>query len=381
MNDPVWDYVIVGGGLYGLSVAYALAQLAPGVRICLLDQFPDGHENGSSHGITRVTRTTYDSPPFVELARRAHRIDWPELERAAGEPLIVQTGGLFSGEPGGGWDDFERTMAGHPEVERLPRAELRSRFPLFRDRGESPLFDSTAGVIRARRTLDVLRLLCDRHEIDRFAPERVLSIDPGGASLRVRTERRTLVTGRIVIATGAWTTKLLPELGERLRVVRQTVLFLALEGPPGEAEVPAFPVWVHVGRDPREFFYGIGALSPDRGIKIARHDTVGEGVDPDLSDEPDPAEVEAVLDFAAAHFARPVSRIERVDRCLYTMTEDEYFLVGPHPGESRITLATGFSGHGFKFAPLIGRVAAEIAWSGETSVPEFRRHAARFLPR
>jgi len=376
-QQEVHSAVVIGAGIQGLATAWRLIQR--GETPLVLDPRPVGHGEGSSHGSSRITRRTYANEHFVQLMDRANREDWPELETAVGRALVDRCGGCFSGLPGGLWDDFCATMDRHPQtVDRLSATEAAHQFPQFRfSPGSSVYHDRTAGVIDAEgmRTglVSILEaagsgiVRAEVRQIERGEPIRLRVEDAAGRSEEILAER-------IVVTAGSWVSALIPELEDRFRILPQTVGYFR----PREVERcrPAvFPVWIRVGQTANDFYYGIGACGGD-GLKVARH--VTQGPTRPNSESDSAAAVQDLEAFAAEYLAIPLAGLERSEACLYTATPDENFVLDRMPDDSRIVVGAGFSGHGFKFAPLIGRILSRLLLDGKTEIAEFENHREAF---
>lgn len=350
--------IVVGAGVVGLSAALALQEMGV-ADVVVLERFSLGHSRGSSHGELRITRSAYTDPLWVELVRIAREEDWTRLERDTGETLIEKWPSCFFGPTGGPIDDVGRAVrAAGADVEELSLADARRMFPGFRFAdGDRVLDDRTAGVIRAARTMRALARLCVARGVVIREEVRVDHIERGAVSCA--GER--IEADAIVVAAGPFTRELLPDLP--IRVTRQRVAYYAFE------HARALPVWACFDR---ELFYGLPDVGS--GAKAARHIVQGDD-DPLVERDPDEDELLRVDTFVRARFQGSPRRLT-VERCLYTMAPNEDFVIDTHaPG---IAVATGLSGHGFKLAPLVGRIVAELALLRPTSVAPFRANARRF---
>ncbi len=358
--DPepcLFDAIVIGAGIHGLCTAFALRR-AGLRRIVVLEAHGPGHEHGSSHGQTRITRSSYHEPRFVRLAIEARANGWPVLEAALGKPLRVPTPGLFFGPRGGLFDDYlTATLGSGAEVEQTTVATARQRFPLLRlDDQDQVLLDHSAAMVLAAETMAGLRAWLQAHDVELRWHTPVQGLEDAGPSLRVATGAGALHTRRAVLATGPW----LPTLGGAaappLLVLRQTVGYFDVDAPAARRGAGAFPVWARIGASADEFDYGL----PDHagaGLKLARHRTTGVADDPDA---PAPAaDREALLDLARARFDVGVLGLRRTEQCLYAMALAQDLLVARHAIWPRVVTIAACSGHGFKFGPVIGRMAAE----------------------
>src|SRR5262249_5802128 len=186
----------------------------------------------------------------------------------------------------------------------------------------------------------------------------------------VDTDRGRLLAERVVVAAGAWVTAFVPALRGRVHVSRQHVGYFG--APPLRGSPGAFPVWVYLGDAARGLFYGLPEFGRP-GLKAARHGVSARDDDPEAQPGPDPAEIARVRAFLSDQLTFPVGEALHAENCLYTNTPDEHFVIGPLRGHARVVVGSACSGHGFKFGRLIGRLLAELALDGRTTVPEFER--------
>ena len=308
------------------------------------------------------------------MVQAAVREEWPRLEGEAGMRLIHHTPGCFFGPAGGKWEQYARATAeAGLDGEVLDPAEARRRFPLLRFEGAAGVLeDRTAGLVAARDTMSSLVRLC-RERGGRFLERtRVTSIEPGPELIRVVTEAGELTAERLVIAAGPWASELVPTLKPQIKIARQTVGYFTLSGDQEQYGVGRFPVWGNLGEETEGgVFYGLPQFGRE-GIKIARHITAGVDDDPEPEPgEPPEGEIERLRSYLEEQFTPSVERLSGWETCLYTNRETEDFVIDLHPDDPRIAVGAGFSGHGFKFGPLTGRLLAELVIEGKTTVAEF----------
>ncbi len=368
-----YDALVIGGGVNGLAAVYHLQRLGC-ERVGLVERFTLGHELGSSHGHSRVTRSVYVNADYVRLVQVALRQEWPRLEREAGTRLVHPTPGYFFGPLGGKWERYAQaaTEVG-VEAELLEPSEARKRCPLMRFEGAAGVLeDRTAGVIAAGQTMSALIRLCRERGAEVLEQCAVEEVDTASDPIIVVTDAGQLQAERLVIASGPWTQSLVPALGPRLRIARQTVGYFVLSGDQSQYDVGRFPVWGNLGEEQEGgVFYGLPHFGRE-GIKVARHITEGADDDPDAVPlDPPAGEMERLQSCLEAQFVAAVERRAGWETCLYTNTATEEFIIDLHPENPRIAVGAGFSGHGFKFAPLTGRLLAELVLEGRTTVPEF----------
>jgi sarcosine oxidase len=319
-----------------------------------------------------MTRSTYASPAYASLMRHVHTVEWPDLERATGAKLVHPGDVVFFGPDRpmlGAYADA--VQAAGSDVERLAPAEARRRFPGLRISDDAEiLHDRTGGIIAAGESIRALYRLVASRGADVLEETRVRDIDRAEGSIRVvtepsvvRAERGVLRTDRVVITTGAWIRELVPIVGRTICVVPQTVAYFRLGVP-----ARSLPAWIHFGGARHGITYGVPEVGRD-ALKAGHHVTRGPDVDPDALDPPSPDAEEALRHVLGGILTVPVQEALGVESCLYTMTATEDFIIDHWPGDRRVAFASACSGHGFKFAPLTGRILAELVVNGRADLP------------
>jgi sarcosine oxidase len=365
VTDAV-DVVVVGGGAMGTAAARSLA--ARGRDVLVFERFKIGHAFGSSGGPTRIFRLTYHHPDYVRMARLAMRL-WRALEDEAGEPLLIPTGGLDLGDP-----DELRARALREAGEAftvISSGEAAERWPGIRfPSGVEVLVQDDAGVCMAERTLRAQARSATAAGASIREGTAVESIAPAGRDgVEIRTADRTIRASVVVVAAGAWAAGLLQDFGIELPLLPTLEQVTYFRG--GEAASSSMPTLVDWTRDP--IVYTVPDPTAPGSFKVALHRS-GPVVDPDArTTEPDPMREDAVVRFARELFpgADPTGWSET---CLYTNAPDEDFVldrVGP------VVIASPCSGHGFKFAPLVGELVADLATGAEPAVPLDRFASSR----
>ena len=357
MNEQRYEAVVVGGGVVGLAAAWHLLGL--GCRpLALVERFRIGHGRGSSHGSARMTRSTYTSAVYATLMRHVRDEEWPRLERAAGVTLVHPEDVLFFGPDRATLGGYAAAVqAAGVDVQRVPVGEARRRFPSLRFTDDAEiLHDRTGGTIAADATVRALHRMVVSAGGVVLEDTRVLDVDRADRAIRVVSDRGVLHAERVVIATGAWLPDLVPVARTEVTVVPQTVAYFRL----GVA-ARTVPSWIHFGGN--DITYGLAEVGRD-AMKIGLHVTKGPGADPDEPAAPSSTQVEALRMKLDQILAVPVHELLGSEPCLYTMTSTEDFLVDHWPGDPRVVFASACSGHGFKFAPLTGRILAELAVHG-----------------
>ncbi len=374
-----YDAIVLGLGGVGSAALFHLVRR--GYRVLGLDRFPAGHDRGSSHGETRVIRQAYfEHPDYVPLLRRSYEL-WHELEAVSGEPLIHQVGLLQVG-PADGMvvNGVLRAAALHDlPIETLSAAQTQRRFPgVSVPAGSIGVFERNAGYLLVERC--VLAHLAAaqgagaqaRHDCD------VQGWDASDSGIVVNTVAERFTADRLVIAAGSWSSDLLTGLAIPLRVLRKHLHWFA--GAPTEYRQSAgFPTFLF--ELPQGIFYGFPRINA-AGLKVAEHSGGTVITDP-LTDprQPDPADDARVRQFLRTCLPGVGPDRTRHCVCFYTVSPDEHFLIDRHPASDRVVFAAGLSGHGFKFASVLGEVLADLALSGGSPLPvdflSLRRFAAR----
>lgn len=361
------DVAVVGLGAFGSAALWRMA--VRGVRVIGIEQHAPGHDLGSSHGQSRVIRTAYaEDPRYVPLVREAFGL-WRELESKTATSLLTMTGALMIGPAG--CPLLDGTLASVQEHglphEVLDVAALRARFPqhVVAD-DEVAVHESDAGVLRPEAGVVAAVAAAERAGAQIRAGVRVSRIHEDGEAVVVHTDAGDLRVAQAAVTVGPWLPELVPELADTLWVERQVQLwfrprYLASYTP------DAFPVFIHQAA-PNHHCYGIPAVDGET-VKVAIHHegarTTADSVDRAVS----AADIEPVARFVRERLVGLDPEPVRTAVCLYTNTPDDHFIVGRLPGRHRILVMGGCSGHGYKFAPVLGDVAADLVTSGTTTRP------------
>jgi sarcosine oxidase len=356
-----FDAIVLGLGGMGSAALHHLAKR--GARVLGLERFELGHARGSSHGETRLIRRAYfEHPSYVPLLDRSYAL-WSELEAESGARLFERVGLVLVGEPDHPvMRGVELTRATHSlAIERVDGAEL-ARWPLFRtsDR-EIALFEGDAGFLHVEACVLAHLEAAKRHGAAMRGGE-IAAWKANPSSIEVHTPGETFEAAALVVCAGAWSNAAL-DLGLPLEVRRRVQLWFETADPRYSTS-PAFAF-----AEPHGFFYGFPSLDR-RTVKVAEHGGDEVAVDPDALDRRlHDADVERVASVVGRRLAGVAPRPSRHAVCMYTMSPDEHFVVGKHERWPHVVYGAGFSGHGFKFAPVIGSVLADLALDGQTREP------------
>jgi sarcosine oxidase len=369
-----YDTIVIGLGAMGTAAAAHLA--SRGARVLGLEQFTIGHDRGSSHGETRLIRQAYfEDPGYVPLLFRAYEL-WDELAREANEELFVRNGLVIYGRP-----ESSPVYKGALESSRLygiPMEELalgnaEKRWPAYRaPAGFKAAFEPGAGFLRAERCTMAHAEKARRHGAELKQQETVLSYEAHSGRVKVRTDKGEYEAARLVIAGGGWSSRLLHDLKIPLELRRMLLAWFRADR--AHEGIPGFIFDLDT-----DFYYGFPSID-GATIKIAGHHGFETMREPEEKDAVKPgaervARLEKFLGECLPH-ARP--GLVKSAHCIYTMTPDEHFVIDRHPAHPEISFAAGFSGHGFKFASVVGEILADLSESGRTRHPVGFLSGARF---
>jgi len=349
------DIVVVGAGITGVATARALTGY-PG-SVLLLEQFRLGHTRGSSHGTSRIFRLNYPDERFVRLALAADTA-WRELEAERGERLIERVGCL---DLGSAIDENARAFAAcGVRHEKLDADQVMARWPLLLERDERALFQPDGGITLADRAHAAFLEEAVEHGVEVRDATAVRALASGRGSVVLTLDRGELRARAVVIAAGAWSAGLLAGVGFDLPVVptRETVVYVDVPHP------ERLPPVIDYGRVPAKGEGGIARVgqaafslaAPGRGIKAGLHHS-GPATNPDEQPDPDGRVAAWAAGWVSARYADAGAALGS-ETCLYTNTADEGFVLERH---GRVVIGSACSGHGFKFAPIVGRTLAALA--------------------
>ncbi|QIB46989.1 N-methyl-L-tryptophan oxidase [Streptomyces aureoverticillatus] len=370
-TTPSHDVIVIGLGGMGSAAAHHLS--ARGARVLGLEKYGPVHQRGSSHGGSRVTRQSYfEDPAYVPLLLRAYEL-YEKLEQDTGRQIATLCGGVMVGRPDGRVVSGARLSAetwGLPH-EMLDSQEIRRRFPTLTPRDdEVALYEERAGLVRPENTVAAHLQLATRQGADLHFEEPVTRWEPYGGGVRVHTAEDTYTAGQLVICPGAWAPGLLADLGVPFTIERQIMYWFQPTGGVGPFLPEHHPIYVWEDAAGMQV-YGFPSIDgPDLGVKVAFFRN-GSVCTPETIDRTvHPHEVAAMAEHMARHIPLLPGRLLKASTCMYTTTPDEHFVITRHPEHPEsVTVACGFSGHGFKFVPVVGEILADLALDGTTGHP------------
>lgn len=359
-----YDAIVVGAGAMGSATAYYLARR--GKRVLCLERFGIPHSMGSSHGHTRIIRLAYyEHPSYVMLLRRAYEL-WREIQETAREQLLHITSSIDAGPADswvfkGSWESCKLHDLPH---EVVTGAELRRRHPGYHLPPEHlALIQPEGGFLTPERCIVSYVMAAQALGAEFHAREKVLKWEPLDGGVRVRTEHDTYEADRLVVTAGAWNSGLVDVL-DGLAVPERQVLAWLQPTRPEYFRLDTFPVFnllVDEGR-----FYGFPVFGVP-GFKFGKYHHLEEDVDPDEVDREVHDHDERLLrQFAERYFPDGCGPTMDLQTCMFTNTEDNHFVIDVHPDYEQVSFASPCSGHGFKFASVVGEIMADLAEKGMT---------------
>ena len=365
-----FDVIVLGLGGMGSATAYQLARR--GQRVLGLERFGPAHANGSSHGKSRIIRQAYfEDPAYVPLLLRAYEL-WEETEREAGEELLTITGGLMIGPP------TSRTIRGSLRStqqhglyhEMLDAADIRRRYPPLRpEPGVVALYERKAGFVRPEASVAAHLHLAERYGAELHFDEPALSWEARPDGVLVSTARGVYEASRLVVSVGPWAPEILADLGLPLVIERNVLVWFEPIGGREPFLPDRFPIYIWEV-DEQAQFYGFPAQEgPPGGVKVALF-RAGIHCTPETIDRTiHPHEIEELRSAIAERIPALNGALLDAATCMYTTAPDEHFVVGLHPRHDAVVIASPCSGHGYKFASVMGEVLADLAMHGTTSHP------------
>jgi sarcosine oxidase len=364
------DVGIVGLGAMGSLAAWRFA--ARGAKVIAFERFRPGHANGSSHGDTRIIRTAYfESPDYVPLVQRAWEL-WRRLEEETGTELLTETGGLMIGRPGG---ELVPAVLASANQHGLPHqlldyGQMAKRYPQHRlAPDEVAVLEGGAGFLRPERSVMAAAGRAEALGAQLMTGTEVTSVSANGNGVVIETGGGRHECEMALVAAGAWTSKLLPGLRLPLTVERQVMAWLAVDDPAAFAP-DQFPIFCHEvpGHGLR---YGV-PTTDGRSIKIGIHH-YGPAVEADTVDRHvGEQDLEPMRAFARTLLSGVTDTVVEASVCLYTNAPEDRFMAVSPPEVPGVTVLSACSGHGFKFAPVMGEMMADLFLEG-ASPPEVIR--------
>lgn len=375
--DDHYDILVLGTGAMGAATCYHAAK--QGFTCLGIDQYDPPHDLGSHTGQSRIVREAYaELPDYVPLLQEAYT-QWAALEKESGLKLLHQSGMIYLGEPG------NELLAGVKksaelyklEVDALTKAEGQVRFPqLFFPAGIDSLFEKKAGYVQADQCIKTILDLAEKNGATLLSNTKVISWELRNDHVVVFTNNHAYRAKKLIITAGAYTRKLVPRLANKIEVTKQHMFWFE----PKDATLfseERFACWNIQDPDYPGLFYGFPYFTKREGVdtwglKIAHH-YPGEKVNyPErhLESSAEAMEKEELMirSILSKYLPKAVGPLLHRRTCFYANSPDEHFVISPLPNtEGRVVVGAGFSGHGFKFVPVVGQVLIELATKGVSS--------------
>ena len=376
-----FDAIVVGLGAHGSAAAAALARRR--LRVLGLERFGRGEAMGSSGGRSRMIRLAHFEHPWLVPLASASWDRWRALEQETGAAILAETGGLYAGPAGsqiveGAQESAARHGLAH---EVLDAEEIHTRWPIFEPPDDTAaVHEAKAGVLRTDHANAAHLGVAERAGAQLRFDRRLVDWRPAsGGGFEVETADGAVVgSAYLVLATGPWIGEFVPDLRLPLVVEREAVGWFEPRVPVEPLRTGTFPLWVLATAE-HGAMYGI-PYDDELGLKVSRHHW-GVYVDPELVDRTFSAADEArIRAFIQRHMPGADGPVRTSSICLYTNMPDETFVIDRHPAAPGVAFASACSGHGFKFAPVIGEILADLAVDGSTAWPIEPFRANRVVP-
>ncbi len=360
-----YDVIVIGLGGMGSASAYHLARR--GQRVLGLEQFEPLHQQGSSHGLTRIIRLAYhEHPSYVPLLRRAYEL-WHDLEADAGRELLITTGSLEGGPEDGPMfrGALEAARLHDLPHEVLDADEIARRYPVWKalDPSTRVVFQPDGGFLLAEETMSAHQAGARAAGAELRFGEAVTAWEPAGDGVRVSTAAGTYGADRLVICAGAWVGRLVPGLRSLTAPERQVLAWLTPLNPE-PFSVDGFPVFILDVASGS--WYGF-PTHDGHGLKVGWYHHFGEPIDlddPDRSTRPD--DEAALRAFVEEHLPDAAGPTEMLRACIFTNTPDEHFIIDRLADAPQVVVASPCSGHGYKFCSVVGEITADLVIDGAT---------------
>jgi sarcosine oxidase len=383
-DQTSYDVIVLGVGSMGSSACYQLAK--SGHKVLGLEQFDIPHELGSHGGQSRIIRKAYfEHPDYVPLLERSYQ-NWKSLEEETGAQLYFKTGLLYFGKAEHALIKGLRESASKYSirVDTLSEQEQERQFPQFNiPSGYERLIEPDAGFLLPERSVLLYTQQAIRAGATIHTKEKTIEWKKSGSTITVKTSKATYQCKKLIITAGPWATKMVPNFSKNLKVTRQMIAWVKPKDW-SKFELGNFPCWTIADHERPGIFYGFPILPVAQfggpiGLKLAHH-FHGTVSDPDTINRiPTPADEDILVSALNKFMPEGYESTHVMKTCMYTNTPDENFILDFVPGyEKEVVVATGFSGHGFKFASVVGEIMADLAMKGSTRQPIGFLNAQRF---
>lgn len=379
-----FDVIVIGVGSMGSAACYYLSKR--GYKVLGLEQFDISHEYGSHAGQSRIIRKAYfEHSDYVPLLERAYE-NWKMLEQEIGEQLYYKTGLLYAGNPNNEIIKGVKQSAAlyNIDLEKLNNVIAADKFPSFKFPGSFEiLFEPESGFITPEKAIRLYAAQAQKNGAIIHSNKKVIDWRKDGGSLIVKTDTQTYQCNKLIITAGAWAGKMVPGFADKIKVTRQFVAWIKTKKD-DQFALNNFPCWMIGDDDKHGCYYGFPLLDTKRfgepaGLKLAHH-YPRNVTDPDnVNRQTTEEDIENIKYCLNKYLPGVFESVLSTKICLYANSPDENFIIDKLPGfEENVSIACGFSGHGFKFASVVGEILADLAIEGKTSLPTGFLKATRF---
>ena len=375
-----FDVIVIGVGSMGSATCYYLAKR--GYKVLGLEQFDISHEFGSHAGQSRIIRKAYfEHPDYVPLLERAYK-NWKDIEQETGEQLYYKTGLLYAG------NSTNEIIKGVKLAASLYTIELDNIKDNYYSQFSFPksfeiLFEPDAGFITPEKAIRLYVAKAKKTGAAIHSNEKVIEWKKNGSSVIVKTDKSIYQCNKLVITAGAWSGKMIPGFSNKIKVTRQFVAWIKTKND-NQFALNNFPCWMIGDDDKHGCYYGFPLMDTNKfgepaGLKLAHH-FPSQITDPDNVNRETTIEDVDNLKYCLDKYLPGVfDSVLHAKICLYGNSPDENFIIDKLPGyEENVSIACGFSGHGFKFVSVVGEILADLAIDGKTELSIGFLNANRF---
>jgi sarcosine oxidase len=382
-NKNIFDVIIIGVGSMGSAACYELAKR--GCKVLGIEQFTISHELGSHAGQSRIIRKAYfEHPDYVPLLQRAYN-NWREIEKQTGEQLYFKTGLLYAGDKNNFMISGVKESALRYSIQLEKIASGSNRFGSFSfPSGTEILFEPDAGFVTPEKAIRLYAEQSKKYGAEIISGEKVVEWKIAGDAVVVKTGKEIYQAKKLVITAGAWAGKMIPGMNNNIKVTRQFVAWVKPKRPE-KFLLNDFPCWMIADDKQPGCYYGFPMLPPEKfgppqGLKLAHHHaatiTDADNVNRETTNE----DIDNLVYCLEKYLPGTFDGLLHSKVCLYANSPDENFIIDHLPGyEKNVSIACGFSGHGFKFVSVVGEILADLATDGKTSLPIDFLNAKRFF--
>lgn len=354
-----WDIAVIGLGSMGSFAFWQLARL--GANVVGFDRYKPGHDQGAGHGETRIFRTAYgEGVEYVPLLKKAREL-WRELEAETNVELYIENGGTMFGPEN---DDFIKTVQKSVTEFKLPHhvyrgTEAKEVYPQINfQEHQIAVHEKHAGFVKPELAIETAVNRGQELGGTVYTESPITSIEPDETGVTIKSKDKDFRVNNVIVAAGGWTSKLLPQLNLPVSLERQVLVWYKARNP--EQFAPdKFPIFSRVSKG--RGFYGFPTIDGET-VKVAFHHGGIKFDHPnDIDREVHDTDLNPLTEKVKKYLPDLIPEPVKAKTCFYTNTPDEHFVIGHAPNVPHVTLLGPMAGHGFKFAPVIGKIGAELA--------------------